>query len=57
MNIHYSRQVDLREWLQVLHLDEYHEALVADGCYDDIDKVTEITWEDLEDVGIRKLGI
>jgi hypothetical protein len=44
------------EWLQLLHLEEYHDVLVSDGCYGDIDHVTDITWEDLEEIGIKKLG-
>jgi len=49
-------QNELREWLRLLRLDEYFETLSADGCYSDMDKVTDITWEDLEDIGITKLG-
>ena len=45
------------EWLQHLQMAGYHDALTADGYYDDIDHVVEITWEDLEEIGIKKLGI
>jgi CASK-interacting protein len=49
-------QNDLKEWLQLLRLDEYYEPLSADRCYGDMEKVTDITWEDLEEIGITKLG-
>jgi len=45
------------EWLQHLQLADYYEALTADGYYSNIDHVVEITWEDLEEIGIKKLGI
>jgi len=44
------------EWLQHLQLADYYDALTADGYYDDIDHVMEITWEDLEEIGFKKLG-
>jgi len=45
------------EWLQYLQLADYYDALTADGYYSDVDHVVEITWEDLEEIGIKKLGI
>lgn len=45
----------LLEWLQLLRLEEYYGTLCQQG-YDTVDKVTELTWEDLEDIGIQKLG-
>jgi len=45
------------EWLQHLQLADYYDVLTADGYYSDIDHVVEITWEDLEEIGIKKLGI
>jgi len=45
------------EWLQQLQLADYYDALTADGYYSNIDHVVEITWEDLEEIGIKKLGI
>lgn len=33
----------------------YHETLSGQG-YDNIEYVTDITWEDLEEIGIKKLG-
>jgi len=44
------------EWLQHLQLTDYYDALTADGYYSDINHVVEITWEDLEEIGIKKLG-
>lgn len=43
-------------WLKLLRLDEYAPALAAQG-YTSIDKlVAELAWEDLEEIGILKLG-
>ncbi|KAL5018515.1 hypothetical protein ScPMuIL_004237, partial [Solemya velum] len=46
---------DLHEWLRLLSLDQYYETLWRQG-YENIDSVTDITWEDLEEIGIKKLG-
>ena len=43
------------EWLHMLGLEQYYNTLAQQG-YDDLDKVTDITWEDLEEIGIQKLG-
>lgn len=43
------------EWLGLLHLSEYADTLQRQG-YADINTITDITWEDLEDVGVKKLG-
>jgi hypothetical protein len=48
-------QHDLIEWLHLLGLGMYHETLSSQG-YDNIEYVTDITWEDLEEIGIKKLG-
>ena len=48
-------QGSLLEWLQLLRLQEYYDSLTREG-YMSIDQMTEITWEDLEEVGIQKLG-
>ncbi|XP_035206551.1 caskin-1-like [Stegodyphus dumicola] len=45
----------LLEWLQLLRLEEYFDTLCQQN-YNTVDKVTELTWEDLEDIGIQKLG-
>ncbi|CAG2117914.1 unnamed protein product, partial [Medioppia subpectinata] len=44
----------LLEWLKILRLEEYFAILCQQG-YDSIDRVTELAWEDLEEVGITKL--
>lgn len=49
------RPSNLESWLEILKLSEYHNRLCDEG-YDTIDKVCELTWEDLEDIGINKLG-
>ncbi|XP_065218052.1 uncharacterized protein ckn isoform X3 [Planococcus citri] len=45
----------LNEWLQLLRLEEYKPALASQG-YETIEDVLQLTWEDLEDIGIVKLG-
>uniref|UniRef100_A0A8D8X4H7 Caskin-2 n=1 Tax=Cacopsylla melanoneura TaxID=428564 RepID=A0A8D8X4H7_9HEMI len=45
----------LEEWLHLLRLNEYGPALGCQG-YTSIDDVTQLTWEDLEDIGIVRLG-
>ncbi|XP_015922608.1 caskin-2 isoform X2 [Parasteatoda tepidariorum] len=49
------KPTSLLEWLHLLRLEEYFETLCDQG-YDSVDKVTELTWEDLEEIGIQKLG-
>ncbi|KAL8610495.1 hypothetical protein ACOMHN_060415 [Nucella lapillus] len=46
---------DLIEWLHLLGLGMYHETLAGQG-YGHMDCVPDITWEDLEEIGIKKLG-
>ncbi|XP_077780318.1 caskin-2 isoform X4 [Podarcis muralis] len=46
---------DLMEWLSALGLPQYHKKLVSNG-YDSISIVTDLTWEDLQEIGINKLG-
>ena len=48
-------QATLQEWLTLLNLSEYFETLSRQG-YADFNSITDIAWEDLEDVGIKKLG-
>ncbi|XP_046991600.1 caskin-2 isoform X1 [Schistocerca americana] len=45
----------LDEWLRLLRLEEYGPAL-HQQCYKTVEDVTQLTWEDLEDIGIVKLG-
>lgn len=45
----------LLEWLQLLRLEDYYHGLCHQG-YDTVDRVTELQWEDLEEIGIKKLG-
>ncbi|NWU91251.1 CSKI2 protein, partial [Upupa epops] len=46
---------DLMDWLSAIGLPQYHKKLVNNG-YDSITIVTELTWEDLQEIGINKLG-
>ncbi|KAJ8898041.1 hypothetical protein PR048_003401 [Dryococelus australis] len=45
----------MEEWLRLLRLEEYASALLQQG-YHTVQDVTQLTWEDLEDIGIVKLG-
>ncbi|XP_048869208.1 caskin-2-like isoform X2 [Brienomyrus brachyistius] len=46
---------DLTEWLSAIGLPQYHKKLSENG-YDSISIVKDITWEDLQEIGITKLG-
>ncbi|XP_013789231.1 caskin-2-like [Limulus polyphemus] len=46
---------NLLEWLQLLRLEEYYEPLSQQG-YNTVSQVAELIWEDLEEIGIKKLG-
>nr|XP_017019051.1 uncharacterized protein LOC108072439 isoform X2 [Drosophila kikkawai] len=45
----------IEEWLQLLRLEEYIQPLLEQN-YKTVRDVTQVTWEDLEDIGIVKLG-
>ncbi|XP_053095164.1 caskin-2 isoform X13 [Pangasianodon hypophthalmus] len=47
--------VDLGEWLNAIGLPQYHKRLLDNG-YDSINIVRDLTWEDLQEIGITKLG-
>uniref|UniRef100_A0A4W3HKW6 CASK interacting protein 1 n=1 Tax=Callorhinchus milii TaxID=7868 RepID=A0A4W3HKW6_CALMI len=46
---------DLMEWLSIIGLTQYYKTLVENG-YENIEFITDITWEDLQEIGITKLG-
>uniref|UniRef100_A0A3Q1IX13 CASK interacting protein 2 n=1 Tax=Anabas testudineus TaxID=64144 RepID=A0A3Q1IX13_ANATE len=46
---------DLGEWLSAIALPQYHKKLSENG-YDSITIVKDLTWEDLQEIGITKLG-
>jgi len=48
--------MSVQEWLSMLCLDVYVNNLLTEG-FSSVEKMTDITWEDLEDIGIHKLGI
>lgn len=48
-------QSDLGEWLSAIGLPQYHKKLSENG-YDSISIVRDLTWEDLQEIGITKLG-
>lgn len=46
---------NLYDWLYKLRLEEYYD-LLCHQSYDSIEKVSTLTWEDFEEIGIQKLG-
>ncbi|XP_061741593.1 caskin-1 isoform X6 [Nerophis ophidion] len=50
-----QKPAGLGEWLCAIGLSQYHQVLVQNG-YENIDFITDITWEDLQEIGITKLG-
>ena len=48
-------QADLLEWLCALGLPQYHKQLVSSG-YDSMGLVADLTWEELQEIGVNKLG-
>lgn len=51
----FDKTISLERWLESLKLSEYKNAFIAEG-YVTIDKACQLTWEDLEEIGITKLG-
>ncbi|XP_041134296.1 caskin-1-like [Polyodon spathula] len=49
------KPANLAEWLTMIGLGQYYQVLVHNG-YENIDFITDITWEDLQEIGITKLG-
>lgn len=49
-------QADIGEWLGTIGLAQYQKRLAENG-YDSINIVRDITWEDLQEIGINKLGM
>ncbi|KAL1005251.1 hypothetical protein UPYG_G00056670 [Umbra pygmaea] len=50
-----QKPAGLAEWLSAIGLSQYYQVLVQNG-YENIDFITEISWEDLQEIGITKLG-
>ncbi|KAH0631740.1 hypothetical protein JD844_019497 [Phrynosoma platyrhinos] len=48
-------EANLALWLSMIGLAQYYKVLVENG-YENIDFITDITWEDLQEIGITKLG-
>ncbi|XP_057202676.1 caskin-2 isoform X6 [Triplophysa rosa] len=46
---------DLGEWLSAIGMPQYHKKLTENG-YDSINIVRDLTWEDLQEIGITQLG-
>ncbi|XP_041433941.1 caskin-1 isoform X2 [Xenopus laevis] len=49
------KPANLSLWLTMIGLNQYYKVLVENG-YENIDFITDITWEDLQEIGIIKLG-
>ncbi|CAH2307459.1 caskin-1 isoform X2 [Pelobates cultripes] len=49
------KPANLTLWLSMIGLGQYYKVLVENG-YENIDFITDITWEDLQEIGITKLG-
>ncbi|XP_029432098.1 caskin-1-like isoform X2 [Rhinatrema bivittatum] len=49
------KPANLALWLSMIGLGQYYKVLVENG-YENIDFITDITWEDLQEIGIIKLG-
>ncbi|XP_067390332.1 caskin-1 isoform X2 [Emydura macquarii macquarii] len=49
------KPANLALWLSMISLAQYYKVLVENG-YENIDFITDITWEDLQEIGITKLG-
>lgn len=49
-------QADIGEWLSTIGLSQYQKRLAENG-YDSVNIVRDITWEDLQEIGINKLGM
>ena len=45
----------MEEWLRLLRLEEYRPSLVSQG-YNNLQEITTISIEDLEDIGFYRLG-
>uniref|UniRef100_UPI00358E9C10 caskin-2-like isoform X2 n=1 Tax=Myxine glutinosa TaxID=7769 RepID=UPI00358E9C10 len=50
-----SKPADLGQWLAMIGLNGYQQTLVDNG-YETLELLSEITWEDLQEIGIIKLG-
>lgn len=48
-------QSNMSEWLGAIGLSQYQKMLEGNG-YNSVRIVRDITWEDLQEIGINKLG-
>uniref|UniRef100_A0A6G1SC04 Caskin-1 n=1 Tax=Aceria tosichella TaxID=561515 RepID=A0A6G1SC04_9ACAR len=51
----FDKSTNLDKWLESLKLYQYYNTFLAEG-YDTVEKACQLTWEDLEEIGINKLG-
>lgn len=50
-----GKTTNLAQWLESLKLNQYYNTFITEG-YDTVEKACQLTWEDLEEIGITKLG-
>lgn len=55
MKSHCLTQATVNEWLSALSLPQYIHWFVAQGM-SNVDQIMQLTWEDFEDIGVKKLG-
>lgn len=48
-------QANLADWLSHLGLSQYYQVLMLNG-YENMDFISDISLEDLQEIGITKLG-
>ncbi|XP_071965934.1 uncharacterized protein [Antedon mediterranea] len=46
---------DVQSWLRILDLQAYYNTLISNG-YDQVEYLHDMTWEDLQEIGIIRLG-
>ena len=55
MRVYVFLQGSLADWLSLIGLHQYYQALGQNG-YENMDVVSELSWDDLQEIGITKLG-
>lgn len=50
-----DKTMTLDKWLESLKLNQYYNTFLAEG-FDSVEKACQLTWEDLEEIGVTKLG-
>eukprot|EP01084_Bolivina_argentea_P140750 247389_1 len=45
----------IKLWLEDKHLEQYYNVFISNG-YDDMEKISDITFDELQQIGIKKMG-